>query len=92
MSEPTPEQRATFMAMFIGMAKDYGYTPALLLSDIARAWDCFSPTAELIERKRHGACGGEGLGKWYECPFSYCQKNRRCRYVARRATDSREGT
>lgn len=60
MSEPTPEQRATFMAMFIALAKDYGYTPALLLSDIARAWDCFSTTAELIERKRRATDSREG--------------------------------
>lgn len=48
----------------LGMVERYdtrgGYewfctTPALLLSDIARAWDCFSPTAKLIERKRRAS-------------------------------------
>lgn len=50
MSEPTPEQRATFMWMFLGMAKDYGYTLALLRSDIAKVWSAAKPTSELPKR------------------------------------------
>lgn len=56
-TEPTPEQRAHFMWMFLGMAKDYGYTPALLLADIAKCWDAAKPTSELP--KRTGKSGGD---------------------------------
>ena len=59
MNEPTPEQRATFMWMFLGMAKDYGYTRALLLADIAKCWDAAKPTSELPP-KRTGPRQGTG--------------------------------
>lgn len=44
LGAPSKEQRAVFMAMFIGLAKDYGYTQALLMLDIQHAWGCFKAT------------------------------------------------
>lgn len=35
---PPPSQRATFLGIVLGMAKDYGYTKELLLKDIELGW------------------------------------------------------